>query len=191
MPNNISAKKITLVRFFNATVPPLAWWAVIPAIFVALKHTGVALTTVATSASIIEWLGTFWRVLPEHFKQIQTVTSGVDGNNAGFFYLALVIFSAAAALRILFFYARRQEDVQYGDYDAPIAIFSLPVVVLISFLDGVRDRPDSIFDFYVDGFGFYYFREIIFPYAICTSLAMFTMLVAEIIKESRSPISST
>lgn len=168
----------------------MIWWAIIPAIFVVLKHAGIALATVATSASIIERLGTFWPVLPEHYKQVQTVTSAVDANNLGLFYLALILFGAAAVLRIVLYYLRRRADVRANGKD--VAVFAIVVflTVVVPITDHVRENADPFF-FNVDNFGFYYFSEAILASAAFMGIAMSIMLVSEFIKNSGRPFLTT
>lgn len=172
-----------LFRFLRIEIGSLdIWWASIPTFFIALKYAQISLVGVTIADSIVGWLSKYWPVLPQQYSKIIEAASDVERCNYGPFLLTALLFGLVGIFRATIQYIKEDSNIEVSRQDVVVSLFLIVVVSLTPWFDQVKARPRLGWDFYVDSFGLYYFRQTLFPYGLSYAVIIFVILVGRAAK---------
>jgi hypothetical protein len=152
---------------------------IIPVVFLALEHTGVTVVTNQVSDEIVRTISTFWPVLAQQYEEINRVSPGGASNNFAVACAATLVLDLALIIFVTIKYAERRDKITQDKYDIAIAAILITLGIYILLLDEVKEHPKPIWDFYVDPYGFYYFRQVIAAYGLWMIAAILGIVTFE------------
>ena len=179
-------KPESVTTFIGTTTGPLTLlFAAIAALFVILKNLGVKAIAVETADHIVQRLGMVWPVITSQYDEIKRLGSDVDVTNFALFLAVVVPVVPAAVGWITSKYATRHERVRTHASDIMFVVVLVSIVVLALFLDPVKENPSALWDFQVDRFGLYYFRQMCVPCSAGITLSMVLIVLVDKLKRRR------
>lgn len=153
-------------------------WSVLSTLFFILKNLGVSPLAFESAQTLIGFLKPVWPVVADQFEEVKRL----QWENAASLYALFCFISAPLELVLIgwFFYNYPRLDRAPKVMPDDWVIWALAVggIIYVLFLDRVRSNPFRGWNFLVDSFGFYFFRQAFFFYALSFLIPMAILSIA-------------
>ncbi len=179
-------KALPVSKWAGVTTNEFLWpWLIVPSLCVFLKGTGVVLLSLKSSGALMQYVSWFWPIAQDHYNEIARLGSEGEAANFALFCAVAVPFVFASTWWAMTKYPAVRNNLRIEPSDYFMLLMAPGIVLYVLFFDAVKSNPTAYWDFFVDSYGLYYFRQAIGPLAVVTSFVFLLALAAEAFRRSR------
>jgi len=124
----------------------------------------------------------FYPAFLDQYMAIRAKSGDLNAKNYALFFLVLILSFPFLLMYMVFYYKKLRKSFYFPNIANMHDLITVGLVLIfgafIVILDKVKKEPASIYDFYVDSYGIYYFRQcFIFVGLVGGALILFCILL--------------
>jgi hypothetical protein len=171
------------VRATRSSCDPI--WFLIPLAFVIITNARIAIPVTGLADQIVDILGKVYPVILEQYTEIRRLGSPGDETRYLFFIICAIAFEAIMTVWTLKRYLILEPRPEIRTKDLWAVGLAVVFVSYVLFLDGVKKDPRWFWNFYVDAFGLYYFRQAMELYLLGSAATAILLVILHIARSRK------